>query len=113
MHGSSTLDYDAVPASLADAAVKPADPAYGRSTSSRRQVAHEVAQAGAEDGAGFHRTGIEAGMPGISVAQSGAGGQVEYVDHLGAEHTGELRVATDGVLSADAACLCAVVPSDR
>ena len=30
MHGSSTLDYDAVPASLADAAVKPGDPAYGR-----------------------------------------------------------------------------------
>ena len=33
MHGSSTLDYDAVPASLADAAVKPGDPAYGRLTS--------------------------------------------------------------------------------
>ena len=45
-------------------------------------------------------------MPGISVAQSGAGGgQVEHVDHLGAEHTGELRVATDGVLSGDAALL--------
>lgn len=33
MHGSSTLDYDAVPASLADAAVTPGDPAYGRLTS--------------------------------------------------------------------------------
>jgi hypothetical protein len=32
VHGSSTLDYDAVPASLADAAVKPGDPAYGRLT---------------------------------------------------------------------------------
>jgi len=33
VHGSSTLDYDAVPASLADAAVTPGDPAYGRLTS--------------------------------------------------------------------------------
>ena len=33
MHGSSTLDYNALPASLADAAVKPGDPAYGRLTS--------------------------------------------------------------------------------
>ena len=32
MHGSSALDYDAVPASLADAAVTPGDPAYGRLT---------------------------------------------------------------------------------
>jgi hypothetical protein len=33
VHGSPTLDYDAVPASLADAAVTPGDPAYGRLTS--------------------------------------------------------------------------------
>ena len=30
MHGSSTPEYDAVPASLADAAVRPGDPAYSR-----------------------------------------------------------------------------------
>jgi FAD/FMN-containing dehydrogenase len=33
VHESATLDFDAIPASLADAAVRPGDPAYGRLTS--------------------------------------------------------------------------------
>ena len=94
MHGSSTLDYDAVPASLADAAVKPGDPAYGRLTSTYfrggapgivllpRTVEQVV---DAVDFAGRHLhvpLGIRSGGHGLSGRSTNDGGIVIDLRHL-------------------------------
>jgi FAD/FMN-containing dehydrogenase len=98
VHGSSTLDYDAVPASLADAAVKPGDPAYGRLRSTYfrggapgivllpRTVAQVV---DAVDFAGrqLHLPlGIRSGGHGLSGRSTNRGGIVIDLRHLNGIH---------------------------
>jgi FAD/FMN-containing dehydrogenase len=98
VHGSSTLDYDAVPASLADAAVKPGDPAYDRLTSTYfrggapgivllpRRVAQVVA---AVEFAGRHVNlplGIRSGGHGLSGRSTNRGGIVIDLRHLNGIH---------------------------
>ena len=98
MHGSSTLDYDAVPASLADAAVTPGDPAYGRLTSTYfrggapgivllpRTVEQVV---DAVDFAGRHLhlpLGIRSGGHGLSGRSTNDGGIVIDHRHLNGIH---------------------------
>ena len=98
MRGSSTLDYDAVPASLADAAVMPGDPAYGRLTSTYfrggapgivllpRTVEQVV---DAVDFAGRHLhlpLGIRSGGHGLSGRSTNDGGIVVDLRHLNGIH---------------------------
>ena len=56
----------------------------------------------------------EPGRAGFVLSQPGTGGgEVEYLDDLGAEAPGEPGRPADGVLAGDPTCLCAVVPSGR
>jgi hypothetical protein len=49
---------------------------------------------------------VEAGLPGVRVAQAGAGHrQLEHLDHLGPQGAGKGPVAADGGLAGDAALL--------
>ena len=94
MQGMTTLDYDAVPASLADAAVKPGDAAYGQLTSTYfrggapgivllpRRVEQVV---DAVDFAGRHLhlpLGIRSGGHGLSGRSTNDGGIVVDLRHL-------------------------------
>jgi FAD/FMN-containing dehydrogenase len=98
VHGSSTLDYDAVPASIADAAVTPGDPAYGRLTSTYfrggapgivllpRTVEQVV---DAVDFAGRHLhlpLGIRSGGHGLGGRSTNDGGIVIDLRHLNGIH---------------------------
>jgi FAD/FMN-containing dehydrogenase len=98
VHGSSTLEFDAVPASLADAAVTPGDPAYGRLTSTYfrggapgivllpRTVEQVV---DAVDFAGRHLhlpLGIRSGGHGLGGRSTNDGGIVIDLRHLNGIH---------------------------
>ena len=98
MHGSSTLDYDAVPASLADAAVKPGDPAYGRLTSTYfrggapgivllPRTVEQVVDAVGFAGRHLHLPlGIRSGGHGLSGRSTNDGGIVIDLRHLNGIH---------------------------
>jgi FAD/FMN-containing dehydrogenase len=94
----TTLDYDAVPASLADTAVKPGDPAYGRLTSTYFRggapgivlLPHTVEQVVDAVGfAGRHLDvpfGIRSGGHGLSGRSTNDGGVVIDLRHLSGIH---------------------------
>ena len=98
MHRSSTLDYDAVPASLAGAAVKPGDPAYGRLASTYfrggapgimllPRTVEQVADAVGFAGHHLHvPLGIRSGGHGLSGRSTNDGGIVIDLRHLNGIH---------------------------
>ena len=94
MHGSLRLDDDAVPASLADAAVKPGDPAYGQLTSTYfrggapgivllPRTVEQVVDAVGFAGRHLHLPlGIRSGGHGLSGRSTNDGGIVVDLRHL-------------------------------
>jgi FAD/FMN-containing dehydrogenase len=98
VHGSAALDYDAVPASLAGAAVKPGDPGYGRLTSTYfrggapgivllPRTVEQVVDAVGFAGRHLHLPlGIRSGGHGLSGRSTNDGGIVVDLRHLNGIH---------------------------